>query len=123
MKIVLATDGSDHSESAAKFLSKLRLTPEDEIIIIHAISWVPIMHEWGALFEDFKEIREEIVPRILDAAEDALQPCQAAITRVFAENYPDKAIIDTAKTSKADMIVLGARGVKGIVTHLVGSIT
>jgi len=41
MKILLATDGSKYSEVAARFLTGLNLSPEDEISILHVIGWIP----------------------------------------------------------------------------------
>jgi nucleotide-binding universal stress UspA family protein len=56
MKILLATDGSEHSEEAARFLTGLKLTPNDEIFILHAVSWVPLISEWETLYVDFRKI-------------------------------------------------------------------
>lgn len=123
MKILLATDGTEYSEEAAKFLTRFNFTPDDEIIILHAVSWVPIMREWESLYEDFKKIREEIVPKIIDSAADILRPLKAKITTSFAEDYPDRAIVETASGSGVDLIVMGSKGMRGIITHLVGSVT
>jgi nucleotide-binding universal stress UspA family protein len=123
LKILLATDGSDFSESAAKFLTRLRLSSSDEIFIIHVINWVPILSEWESLYPDFQEIRHEIAPKILDAAEDILKSVPAKISRSFTEGYPDKVIIDTAQTSDIDLILMGARGLRGFERHIVGSVT
>jgi len=66
MNILFATDGSEHSEHAAKFICSFNFSEKDEIKIIHAISWLPVMREWESLAEDFQTIREEVVPKILD---------------------------------------------------------
>ena len=68
MKILFATDGSEHSESAARFISSFKFSEKDEIEILHAISWLPVMREWESLAEDFRTIREEVVPKILTSA-------------------------------------------------------
>lgn len=123
MRILLATDGSKHSEEAAKFLTRFKFSPDDEINILHAISWVPIMHEWESLVEDFEKIRDEIVPRILDSAAAILEPTGAKISTSFTEGHADKAIVDAITDMDADLVVMGARGVKGIGMHLIGSVT
>jgi nucleotide-binding universal stress UspA family protein len=123
MKVLLATDGSDYSEGAAKFLTRLNFSAEDEIFILHVISWVPIVSEWGAFYDNFKEIRDEVVPKILDEAADIVKQNGAKISTSFKEDYPDKAIIDTAAETGADLIVMGARGIKGIGSHIIGSVT
>ncbi len=123
MKILLATDGSEYSEAAARFLTKFNFTPDDEINILHAISWVPIMHEWESLVADFNTIRDEVVPKILDSASEIVESTGAKISTSFTEGHADKAIIDAVKDSGADLVVMGAKGDKGLVTHLIGSVT
>ena len=123
MKILFATDGSEHSESAARFISSFKFSEKDEIEILHAISWLPVMREWESLAEDFRTIREEVVPKILTSASDILIPTTADICTSYTEDFPDKAIIDAAESSGADLIVMGARGLRGLATHIVGSVT
>jgi nucleotide-binding universal stress UspA family protein len=123
MKILLATDGSEYSENAAKFLTRLNFTPDDEILILHAATWLPIINEWAAVYADIKELQDEVVPKILDSASDALKTVNAKITTSFAEDYPDKAIVDTSEESGVDLIVMGARGIRGMKSHIIGSVT
>ncbi|HBH61794.1 MAG TPA: hypothetical protein DDX85_08670 [Nitrospiraceae bacterium] len=123
MKILLATDGSKYSEEAAEFLVRFNFSPDDEINVLHAISWTPILTEWESLYVNFKEIQDEIVPRILDSTASVLRPVKAKISTSFKEDYPDKAIVDASDESGADLIVLGARGLKGIGSFIVGSVT
>ncbi len=123
MKILLATDGSEYAEGAAKFLTRFNFSPDDEIFILHVISWAPIMSEWASLFQDFKEISDVVVPKILDSAANILKTVKAKINSTFTEDYPDKAIVNIAVEADADLIVMGARGLKGIGSHIVGSVT
>lgn len=123
MKILLATDGSTYSEEAAHFLVRFNFSPEDEINILHVINWVPVLSEWEVLFADFKEIQKEVVPRIFQSTVDALKPVKAKISTTFKEDYPDKAIVDTADESNTDLIVMGARGLRGLGSLIVGSVT
>ncbi len=123
MKILLATDGSEYSLGAAKFLTNFNFSGDDEICVLHVISWVPIVSEWGTLFDNFKEIRDEVVPKILDTTADALKPGKSKITKLSKEDYPDNAIVETSVESGVDLIVMGARGIKGIGSHIIGSVT
>jgi len=123
MKILLASDGSKYSEEAAKFLTNFKLSPDDEINILYAVSWVPVLSEWEALYADFKEIQDEVVPRIFESTTAVLKPVKAKISTSFKEDYPDKAIVDTSAESDADLIVMGARGVRGIGSLIMGSVT
>ena len=123
MKTLFATDGSEHSEEAARFICSLKFSKKDEINVLHAISWLPVMREWESLAEDFKKIREEVVPKILKSASDILKSTAAKITTSYTEDHPDKAILDAAEKIAPDLIVMGAKGVRGIATHIVGSVT
>lgn len=123
MKILLATDGSEYSEKAAKFLAGFNFSPDDEINILHAINWIPVATEWEALYYNFNEIRDEVVPKILASTADILKPVKAKIRTSFKEDYPDKAIVDASEESGVDLIVMGARGIRGIGSYIIGSIT
>lgn len=123
MKILLATDGSEYSEGAAKFLTKLKLTPADEVSVLYAASWVPVISEWESFYVDFRSIMDKVAPRILESAANILKPVNAKITASFVEDFPDKAIVDAVVESDMDLIVMGARGLKGLGSYIVGSVT
>ncbi|MEW6002194.1 MAG: universal stress protein [Nitrospirota bacterium] len=123
MKILLAADGSEYSDLAAKFLTRLNLSLEDEITILHVISWVPFEYDRESYYESLKQIKIEIAPKILDTALDILKPVSARISTAILDGAPDKYIIDFAVDSNIDLIVMGARGLKGIKLFALGSVT
>jgi nucleotide-binding universal stress UspA family protein len=123
MKILLATDGSEHSERAASFLTGLNFTKDDEIVVLHALSWVPVISEWELVYTDLKKVREEITPKIIDSTVSILSPVNAGITSLSEEGYPEKVIIDKAHETGADLIVMGGSGLRGAVSLIVGSVT
>ncbi len=123
MKILLATDGSEYSEGAVKFLTRLNFSSDDEIVILHAVSWPLIMGEWQSLYIDFEEIRREIAPKILDSAVNILKAVNAKISTSLVDGYPDKSIVDAVVDLDVDLVVTGARGLRGIGSHIVGSVT
>ncbi len=123
MKILLATDGSEHSENAARFLFRFGLTPDDEITVLHAIGWVPFQEDIESLYRNIAFLRKEVAAKILDSAVDILKPVPARISTAVKEGFADKAILDAAAASGADLIVMGARGLKGAGAFLLGSVT
>ena len=123
MKILLATDGSEYSEGAAKFLRRLNFSQSDEIAILNVIDWVPILSEWESLYPDFQEIRREIAPKVLHSTANILKTVPAKISTSYVEGYADKSIVDTAVDFDADLVVMGARGLRGIKSRIVGSVT
>lgn len=123
MKILFATDGSEYSEGAARFLTCLNLSQDDEITIFHAVSWVPFLYDEESYYSSFKEIKKELAPRILDSAADILKPVNAKISTAIIDGSPEYYIVKAAEESDMDMIVMGARGIKGIKSLFIGSVT
>ncbi len=123
MKLLLPTDGSDYSEGAARFLTQLSFTPDDEITVLHVISWVPFQDDVQSYHASLKRIKQDIAPKILDSTLGILKPLPSRMSVESIEGYPDKSIIEAAETSGADLIVMGARGLKGLKQLIVGSVT
>ncbi len=120
MKIIFATDGSECSEDAAKFLTRFRFTPRDEIIILHVVSEIPYDDDYRA---KLKHVIKKVAPKIINASMRALKPVGAKISSMEEEGPPDMTIIKVAVDSSADLIVMGARGLKGMKSLFLGSIT
>jgi len=123
MKILLAADGSEYSKGAAEFLTCLKLTPQDEITIFHAVYWIPFLYDAEFYIETFKEIKQEIAPKIVDSIMVILKPVQSRISTAIVEGSPAQCIIDAVKASDVDMVAMGARGIKGIESLFAGSVT
>lgn len=123
MKILLATDGSEYSERAAKFLTRLNWSSDDNITVFNAVYWIPFRYDEEFYIGTLKEIKKEIAPRILDSALDILKPVQAKVSVAIVEGSPEQCIIDVAADSDIDMIVMGSRGIKGIESVFIGSVT
>ena len=123
MKILLATDGSEYSEEAAKFLTCLNFTPDDEITVFHTVSWVPFLYDEEAYCSALKEIKKEIAPKVLDAALEILKPVPAKVSAAIIDGSPEEYIVNIAAEADMDLIIMGARGIKGIKTLFVGSVT
>ncbi len=122
MKILLATDGSEHAEVAAKFLTRLDLSSSDEVTVLHVTNWVPFQDDMESHYKSLKYFKEQISPKILDASVNILKPVKAGITVAEEEGYPDLAIMDVAARYDTNLIVVGAKGIKGITSFFVGSV-
>ncbi len=120
MRILLATDGSEYSEGSAKFLTRLRLTPGDEIFVLHVVGEIPFEDDYKA---QIMRVIKKVAPKILSAAADILKPLQAKILTVEKEGYPAAVIAETAEKTGCDLIVMGARGIKGVKLLFLGSTT
>jgi nucleotide-binding universal stress UspA family protein len=123
MKILLPTDGSEYSETAAQFLTRLNLSRNDEIIILHVISDDPFQDKEDYYYAKIKEIKRSIASNILDSALNILKSVPAKIKTVLMDGYPDKCILAAAVDSNTDIIVMGPKRLKGIKSRIVGSVT
>ena len=123
MKILLPTDGSEYSETAAQFLKRLNLSPNDEITILHVISEDPFQDGEDYYYARLKEIKQLIAPKILDSAINILKSVPAKINTALMNGYPDKCIVEAAVDSNTDIIVMGPKRLKGIKSRIVGSVT
>jgi len=126
MRILLATDGSECSENTAKFLTRINWSPQDSITVFHAIYALPFPEDQKFHYDTLLSVKKEIAPRILDSAVALLKPVQAGISVEISEFSPrectpDQCIMNAARSAKADLIAMGARGIKGIAAAFVGS--
>jgi len=127
MKILLATDGSKYSDGAAKFLTNLNFSLDDEITILHVVSEVPFKTDkeyyYTILKPILKPIKLEVSPKIIKRTLNILKSINAKTRKVVINGYPDKNINNIANKYNVDMIVMGARGLKGIRALFIGSVT
>ena len=123
MKILLPTDGSEYSETAARFLRRLNLSSNDEITILHVISDDPFQDKEDYYYTRIKEIKQLVAPTILESAVNILKSVPAKITATLMQGNPDKCIVDTAVDTNTDIIVMGPKRLKGIKSRIVGSVT
>jgi nucleotide-binding universal stress UspA family protein len=123
MKILIPTDGSEYSESAAHFLLRLNLSSHDEISILHVVSEDPLQDSEDYYSRRIREVKQFIAPKILEHTLEILKPVPSKINTLVMDGYPDTCIVDTAVNLNADLIIMGPKRVKGIRSHIVGSIT
>jgi len=124
MKILLATDGSKYSELVARFLACLNLSSDDEITVLHVVCWTPSYSITEKFYtETVKKMKDESIPRVIDSALHILKPLKARISKAIIDGTPERCIVDVAAESDVDLIAMGARGLGGIKSLFIGSVT
>ena len=130
-QVLLATDGSKHSEAAAHFLLKLPLPLETHIVFATSLqSHVATMIKMPTLDLD---VNQRILAELRAAEEDAARSLMAKSIKQFRDKgyhtesmvlrgEPASEILTASKTLNPDLIVLGARGLSGIEDFLLGSV-
>jgi nucleotide-binding universal stress UspA family protein len=122
-RVLLATDGSDHSLTGAAFLSRFPL-PLDARIFVTTV--VDVRHLPPLPHEDVAELVAQVQ---LGAAEinhrpaDVLAGSGKSVTSCIRHGDPKWEILKMADELEADLIVTGARGIGGFRSLVLGSVS
>ncbi|HEY9872370.1 MAG TPA: universal stress protein [Candidatus Obscuribacterales bacterium] len=120
--ILVALDESELSERVIHTLSELQLQPASKVILSHVISSTGSDLEMAA---DQPHSKSENVPyRQIEKQMQSYQAnlgCQSEIEIVTGD--PAEEIIRLANIHRADLIVIGSRGLKGLNRILQGSVS
>ncbi|WIJ24339.1 universal stress protein [Devosia sp. RR2S18] len=129
-KILIATDGSDLSTKALRHgLGLARLDGAKVVVMtatepsmLYASSAGGMIMDTGQVIADLERTNAEAANHILEGAKKVAAEGQQTIEVLHvAERQTADAILDTAKDQKADLIVMGSHGRRGIGRLLLGS--
>jgi len=131
MKILLAIDGSSFSDAAVSEIAKRPWPAESEVKIISVVEppLLPTVETWvppDNYIEALEQAGLEQAQSTVDKAADRITNEQHDSLRVETEivkGYPKHAIIDTAETWEADLIVVGSHGYRGLTRLWLGSVS
>jgi nucleotide-binding universal stress UspA family protein len=132
MKILFATDGTKHGETAAAMIKKLALGEGDSIHIITVVDMaVPMAVDiYGGYLPDTSELEKaarENASKVLDEACGDLTTAFAdrniPVTCEVMFGSPDSRIVETAEDKHVDLIVLGSHGYSRWERLLLGSVS
>jgi len=130
--VLVATDGSAHARQAIRVLCGLGLAADTAVHLVHVVPSVgeqldltggpldvPVpgpLHEIGA---QLRERGEGILKE--DAA--TLGATFAQVHPVLVEGDPRRRILQTARETEADLVVMGSQGLAGAREFLLGSVS
>lgn len=125
--IIVAVDGSDHAREALKAAAELARIGEgslrlitipqpavDPVLVGYTTVPIPVSHE--ELEKDGRVVLDK-------ALAEVPAPLAGRVTSKVLFGDPAHAIVDEAVASKADLIVLGRRGLGRLAGLLIGSTT
>jgi nucleotide-binding universal stress UspA family protein len=120
-RILLAVDGSEHAEHAAKIATELGQCVESAELRI-VVAYDPIPPYLGEPNLQLAiDTRLEEAQQILQKAIDAIGETHLDVHTELIEGDPAEAIIDVAKTRDSDIIVMGSRGLGRLAGLVLGS--
>ncbi len=122
-KILIATDGSEHTKRAVDNGIELAKTTEAKLYAIYVIDTaafasIPMDAAWESMYELLKQEGDEATKYVADKAQaEGLE-----VERFTVEGHPADEIIKYADTNSVDLIVMGTLGKSGLDRFLLGSV-
>jgi nucleotide-binding universal stress UspA family protein len=107
--VVLAIDGSDHAQAAVKFIQNLHLSDTCSISLISVL--IPRNAQYHAALET-----------ILEQTSEEFRSKQILVDKHLLTGYPAEQIIKFAKENDPNLLVLGAKGLRGTLRILLGGV-
>jgi nucleotide-binding universal stress UspA family protein len=129
MKILCALDGSKHSRWAVDVLKRVPFPSGSSLLLVHVLDLARLRlpKEAGELAQGaMKRARimaEEIGRGLLERTQGALRSVWNAVECRIVRGHPADAIVRTAARQKADLIVMGSRGLTDVRAFLLGSVS
>ncbi len=120
MRIILATDGSEYSRTAARYVQRLGFGPETQIDILHVFKEYVIPDELDAA-RDFKEVSKRGAEALIEDYREELMPTSARLVPMLREGEPWREIVEASAQVGADLVIMGHKGLHGIKEFLMGS--
>lgn len=132
LRVVLATDFSRDADAATALISTLELPPSSQITVVHVRERADdVMARFIAKGQSALEQAIEAAMR--KARQRAWQLLERVTTRfvqrglpatsLLADGYPAEEIIRVAERQRADLVVLGSRGLTALKRILFGSVS
>jgi nucleotide-binding universal stress UspA family protein len=128
MKYVVATDGSDSSLEATRFLfGHFRLGPEDQLFVVYVFPLPPDSECYMGIVSLPDHASDERVVRvarpILEKTLEELVDIQCRVSEVILVGNPGKEIVEFAMNLGVDLIVAGTRGLSPEREVFLGSVS
>jgi nucleotide-binding universal stress UspA family protein len=126
MRILLAIDGSPHSQTAVEEIARRPWPPASTVRVMAVIQpYPPPATEVvlaGATLDDMRRQQASTAEQLTGRAVGALTRTGLAAETAVREGDPRSAIVDEAEEWGADLIVVGSHGRSGLTRWLLGSV-
>ena len=126
MRVLLAVDGSPAAESARRLVRSLAWPQGTVIDVVSALETSTDAGVGGAMgFASAIPPRDALhaLHGVLEAAVAGLEAPGHIVTRALLDGRPASAIVDHATESRAELVVIGSRGLGPIRSMVLGSVS
>lgn len=132
MKAILATDGTQQSDSAIEICKKLNFGEDDEIRVISVVDMaLPLSVD---IYAGYQPSTEEIENTVRENTEKILETTGNKLREIFAgknisivtellTGSPESRIVEKAEETGADLIIVGSHGYNRWERLLLGSVS
>lgn len=132
MKVILATDGTGHSDAAVEIVRNLNLSDGDEVKVVSVVDMaVPLAMD---IYAGYLPSSTDIEAAVKENTEKVLESTREKIAGFFGgknvlvssevlHGSPESRIVETAEEFGADMIVVGSHGYNRWERLLLGSVS
>jgi nucleotide-binding universal stress UspA family protein len=119
-RVLVATDGSYDAVQAIEWLAGFPLPTDAAVDVVTAVRLPFAADALAAL--GWREFLAES-ERVVDEARRRLEKRWPAVSGRVLDGDPREAVVDAATKAQSDLIVLGARGLGGVTSFLLGSVS
>jgi nucleotide-binding universal stress UspA family protein len=129
--VLLATDGSKHSEETSRFLLNMPLPRKTKIVVatsleshIQALVKMPTMDMKTnrQIIATLQETEKEAAMELIDRTQELFHKKGYITESLLLEGSPAGEIIQSSRTLNPDLIAVGAKGLGAIENFLLGSV-
>lgn len=135
LNILIATDGSSDAKAAIEFLERVGFPSSTVLTLLPVVR--KKMHQTAQLVttdgiqpaafrklaEDLLKVRGREGATLLETTRKALKRRELKIVEHLAFGYEAEEILKAAKRTRADLVVVGSRGLTGMRRFLLGSVS
>jgi nucleotide-binding universal stress UspA family protein len=126
MRVLLAIDGSAPSEAARNLAASLRWPEGTSIAIVAVVEPLAVVLAEPASYEiaadNDRAVSAALGARLADAAA-ALEAPGRIVETMLAEGRPASVIVEKAREFRADLIIVGSRGLGRLRSMVLGSVS
>lgn len=127
MRVLLAVDASPDSRNAAGMIAHLAEPPD--LHVLNVVDVEALQHAYespdlpAGYFEIYRKEVSEAAERILHEMKAELAPHASHIRLIADTGDAAESIVHTAEESRADLVILGQRGMTATQTFLLGGVS
>ncbi len=131
MKILLATDGTKHSDSAVETIKNFQFSETDEIKIVSVVDMalplaIDIYAGYVPTTSEIETTARENAEKVLETTSQKIREIVSADVFISTEilfGSPESHIVETAEKFGADLIIVGSHGYNRWERLLLGSVS